>query len=224
VEAAVELARQHGVIFRRAAAYGWIYGAEESGSGRTFKPPAKGAQAAFVELIAPPRAALEECVIGVRVLARSQDAYPGKASAPPDWDRPAARLAGNGRMIQITPQMRIWWQWSRSTSGKHRIRAELCRRSWTPIHFRVTCSCSAAGEQPLLRCWSMTGRDSGWRRSVYRRTLPLVASTERRSGGTGAVLRAHQAQVLLRQATRTSMPAPVGMAVKSELITYLLAF
>src|ERR1700736_1675386 len=35
-----------------------------------------------------------------------------------------------------------------------------------PTRSRVVCLCSAAGGRPPSKCWSTTGRDSGWQPSV----------------------------------------------------------
>ncbi|HEY1757438.1 MAG TPA: hypothetical protein VGG72_18840 [Bryobacteraceae bacterium] len=43
----------------------------------------------------------------VRVLARDKDAHPVEGDRAARLAQPAARLEGSGRMIQITPQMRI---------------------------------------------------------------------------------------------------------------------
>ena len=72
--------------------------------------PADGgtqAKPAFVELIAPPATALPECVIEFESSSGSQDAHPVESVDAARLGKPAARLAGNGRMIQITPQMRV---------------------------------------------------------------------------------------------------------------------
>ena len=60
-----------------------------------------------MELIAPHPATLEDCVIEFESAARRQDAHSLEGGHPAGLDQPAARLAGCGRMIQITAQMRV---------------------------------------------------------------------------------------------------------------------
>ncbi len=73
-------------------------------------------------------------------------------------------------MIQITPQMRILVAVESVDfrKGIDSLAELLPAEAGCRSIFRVICLCSAAGEQPLLRCWSMTGRGFfGSPRSVY---------------------------------------------------------
>jgi hypothetical protein len=74
-EAAVELARQHGVYSVAQPLRLDYMGLKKR----------LGARASFVELIAPPPATLEECVIEFESSRGAKMRIQWKASAPPDW-------------------------------------------------------------------------------------------------------------------------------------------
>jgi hypothetical protein len=83
-EAAVELARQHGVHSVAQPLRLDYMGLKK----RLGEPPSHGRKApkaAFVELITPPPAALEECVIEFESSRGAKMRIQWKASAPPDW-------------------------------------------------------------------------------------------------------------------------------------------
>jgi transposase len=88
--------------------------------------------------------------------------------------------------------------------------AELCRAKLNADPFSVTCSCSAAGEQTLLRCWSWDG--SGFWLATKRlskgrfRWWPQGEEPAR-------ALRVHQAQVLLAAGNPDIDAAPVWRKV-----------
>ena len=83
-QAAVELARQHGVYSVAQPLRLDYMGLKK----RLGEPPShrrKAPRAAFVELITPPAAALEECVIEFESSRGAKMRIQWKASAPPDW-------------------------------------------------------------------------------------------------------------------------------------------
>ena len=83
-QAAVELARQHGVY--PVAHPLWLDDTrlkQRLGGSPTFRQ--KSAQPAFVELVAPSRAPLEEWGIEFESSGGSKMRIQGKATAPPDW-------------------------------------------------------------------------------------------------------------------------------------------
>ena len=83
-QAAVELARQHGV-YPVAHPLRLDYTRLKK---RLDGPPAlrrKATKAAFVELVAPPHTQLEECVIEFESSGGSKMRIQWKATAPPDW-------------------------------------------------------------------------------------------------------------------------------------------
>ena len=83
-QAAVELARQHGV---HAVAHPLRldYTRLKQRLGGSPIVRRKAAKPAFVELVAPPRAQLEECVIEFESSSGSKMRIQWKATAPPDW-------------------------------------------------------------------------------------------------------------------------------------------
>jgi len=101
-------------------------------------------------------------------------------------------------MLAITPQMRILVAVEAVDLRKGiDSLAELCRAKLQADPFSGCLLCSAAGGQPLLRCWSMTGRDSGCDEAPLQRTLPLVAQMREGAEEPARVLLVHQVQVLL---------------------------
>ena len=83
-QAAVELARQHGVYAVAHPLRLDYMGLKK----RLGEPPShrrKAPRAAFVELITPPPATLEECVIEVESSRGAKMRLQWKATAPPDW-------------------------------------------------------------------------------------------------------------------------------------------
>ena len=83
-QAAVELARQHGVYPVAHPLRLDYMGLKKRLSG----VPAvrrKATKSAFVELIAPSSATLEECIIEFESLSRGKIRIQWKATAPPDW-------------------------------------------------------------------------------------------------------------------------------------------
>ena len=105
-QAAVELARQHGV-YPVAHPLRLDYMGLKKRLGGVPRRPAEGNQAGIRRADrAGPRAA-GRMRDRVRVLGREQDANPVEGRRSARLDDPAARLAGNGRMIQITAQMRV---------------------------------------------------------------------------------------------------------------------
>ena len=83
-EAAVELARQHGV-YSVSQPLRLDYMGLKKRLGEPSSHRRKAPRPAFVELIAPPRAALEECVIEFESSRGAKMRIQWKASAPPDW-------------------------------------------------------------------------------------------------------------------------------------------
>ena len=83
-QAAVELARQHGVYpVAHPLRLDYTRLKKRLGGSPTFRR--KAAKPAFVELVAPPRAQLEEWVIEFESLGGSKMRIQWKATAPPDW-------------------------------------------------------------------------------------------------------------------------------------------
>src|ERR1700685_4360337 len=83
-QAAVELARQHGV-YSVAQPLRLDYMGLKKRLGEPSSHPGKAPRAAFVELITPPPATLEECVIEFESSRGAKMRIQWKASAPPDW-------------------------------------------------------------------------------------------------------------------------------------------
>ena len=83
-EAAVELARQHGV-YSVAQPLRLDYMGLKKRLGEPSSHRRKTPGAAFVELITPPPAAVEECVIEFESSRGAKMRIQWKASAPPDW-------------------------------------------------------------------------------------------------------------------------------------------
>jgi hypothetical protein len=83
-QAAVELARQHGV-YSVAQPLRLDYMGLKKRLGEPTSHRRKAPRPAFVELIVPPAAALEECVIEFESSRGAKMRIQWKASAPPDW-------------------------------------------------------------------------------------------------------------------------------------------
>jgi hypothetical protein len=83
-QAAVELARQHGV-YRVAHPLRLDYAKLKKRLGGSPAFRRKAAKPAFVELVSPSRAQLEECVIEFESSGGSKMRIQWKAAAPPDW-------------------------------------------------------------------------------------------------------------------------------------------
>ena len=83
-QAAVDLARQHGV-YSVAQPLRLDYMGLKKRLGEPSSHRRKTPRAAFVELITPPRAALEECVIEFESSRGAKMRIQWKASTPPDW-------------------------------------------------------------------------------------------------------------------------------------------
>jgi hypothetical protein len=83
-QAAVELARQHGV-YPVAHPLRLDYTGLKKRLGGSPTSRRKATKAAFVELVGPARAQLEECVIEFESSGRSKMRIQWKATAPPDW-------------------------------------------------------------------------------------------------------------------------------------------
>jgi len=83
-QAAVELARQHGV-YAVAHPLRLDYTGLKKRLGGVPNLRRKGAKPAFVELIAPHTATLEDCVIEFESAAGGKMRIHWKATAPPDW-------------------------------------------------------------------------------------------------------------------------------------------
>ena len=105
-QAAVELARQHGV-YSVAHPLRLDYMGLKKRLGEPFQPPAKDTQGGIRRTDHATSGNAGGVRHRVRVLGRSEDAHPVEGVHATGLGQPAARLAGNGRMIQITPQMRI---------------------------------------------------------------------------------------------------------------------
>ena len=83
-QAAVELARQHGVYpVAHPLRLDCTRLKERLGGSPAVRR--KAAKPAFVELVTPPRAQLEECVIEFESSGGSKMRIQWKATAPPDW-------------------------------------------------------------------------------------------------------------------------------------------
>jgi hypothetical protein len=83
-QAAAALARQHGV-YPVAHPLRLDYTRLKERLGGSPAIRRKAAKPAFVELVAPPRAQLEECVIEFESSGGSKMRIQWKAAAPPDW-------------------------------------------------------------------------------------------------------------------------------------------
>jgi hypothetical protein len=83
-QAAVELARQYGV-YSVAQPLRLDYMGLKKRLGEPTSHRRKAPRPAFVELIVPPAAALEECVIEFESSRGAKMRIQWKASAPPDW-------------------------------------------------------------------------------------------------------------------------------------------
>ena len=83
-QAAVELAREHGV-YSVAHPLRLDYMGLKKRLGGVSRRRRKAAKPAFVELIAPPAATLRECVIEFESLSGGKVRIQWKAAAPPDW-------------------------------------------------------------------------------------------------------------------------------------------
>jgi hypothetical protein len=87
-QSAVELARQHGVYsVAHPLRLDYTRLKERLGGSPTFrrKVTRKATKPAFVELVAPSRAQLEECVIEFESSGGSKMRIQWKATTPPDW-------------------------------------------------------------------------------------------------------------------------------------------
>jgi hypothetical protein len=83
-QAAVELARQHGVYpVAHPLRLDYTRLKKRLGGSATFRR--KAAKPAFVELVAPSRVQLEECVIEFESSGGSKMRIQWKAALPPDW-------------------------------------------------------------------------------------------------------------------------------------------
>ena len=83
-QAAVELARQHGVYsVAHPLRLDYMGLKKRLGGGPNLRP--KASRPAFVELIAPHPATLEECVVEFESSGGSRMRIQWKASTPPDW-------------------------------------------------------------------------------------------------------------------------------------------
>ncbi len=83
-QAAVELARQHGV-YPVAHPLGLDYTRLKKRLGGAPTSRRKATKPAFVELVAPPRVQLDECVIEFESSSGGKMRIQWKATAPPDW-------------------------------------------------------------------------------------------------------------------------------------------
>ena len=83
-QSAVELAREHGV-YCVARHLRLNYAGLKNRLGGVSQRRGKARKPAFVELIAPPAAALEECVIEFESSNGAKMRIQWKASTPPDW-------------------------------------------------------------------------------------------------------------------------------------------
>ena len=99
-QAAVELARQHGV-YPVAHPLRLDYMGLKKRLGGVPTRRRKASKPTFVELIAPHAAPLAECVIEFECPEWPQNAHPVEGASAARLGKSAARLAGNGRMIQI---------------------------------------------------------------------------------------------------------------------------
>jgi hypothetical protein len=83
-QAAVELAREHGV-YAVAHPLRLDYVGLKKRLGGVTRPRRKARKPSFVELIAPPAAMLRECVIEFESLRGGKVRIQWNAAAPPDW-------------------------------------------------------------------------------------------------------------------------------------------
>jgi len=166
--AAVELARQHGV-YSVAHPLRLDYTGLKKRLGGALTRQRK-AKPAFVELIGPNRAQLEECVIDFESSGGSKMRIQWKTAAPPDR-KPAAGLARCREMIQITAQMRVLVA-IEPVDGRKGIDslARLCQEKLAEDpFFGIACSCFGAVAGPRSGCSAMTARDTGLHRNDSRR-------------------------------------------------------
>ena len=86
-QAAVDLAREHGVYSVAHPLRLDYMGLKKrvGGPGGASRLRGKASQAAFIELIAPQAATLQECVIEFESLGGRKVRIQWKAAAPPDW-------------------------------------------------------------------------------------------------------------------------------------------
>jgi len=87
--------------------YGWTYMRLKKRLGGGPIRRRKAVQPAFVELIAPHPAALEECSIEFESSSGGKMRIQWKAVAPPDWASLLRAWRESEGMIQITAQMRV---------------------------------------------------------------------------------------------------------------------
>src|ERR1035438_9295079 len=105
-QAAVELARQHGV-YAVAHPLRLDYMGLKKRLGGAPRPPPQVSQAGIRGTDCAASGGAGGLRHRVRVRQRRQDAHPLESGRPTGLGRLAARLAGYGRMIQITAQMRV---------------------------------------------------------------------------------------------------------------------
>ena len=105
-QAAVELAREHGVYSVAHPSAAGLYGVEETAR-RSFPAPRESTQADIRRTDGDTFSDAGRVLDRVRVVARGQGAYSVESCRIARLDEPAAGLAGNREMIQITAQMRV---------------------------------------------------------------------------------------------------------------------
>jgi hypothetical protein len=103
----------------------------------------------------------------VRVLERRQDAHPVEGGRAARLGKPAARLAGNGRMIQITAQMRVLVAIEPVDGRKGLTRWRGSARTSSPeIHSPDACLCFGAVVGRRFVSSVMTAKVIGWHMKV----------------------------------------------------------
>src|ERR1700730_12802715 len=112
-QAAVELARQHGVYsVAHPLRLGYMGLKKRLGGASTRRR--KGNKAAFVELIGPNRAQLEECVIDLESSGGSKMRIQWKTAVPPDWASLLHAWRDAERWFRSPRRCAYWWPSSRS--------------------------------------------------------------------------------------------------------------
>ena len=141
------------------------------------------------------RATVEECVIEFESSGGSKMRIQWKAGRATRLDKSAACLAGNGRMIQISRQMRVLVA-IEPVDGRKGIDslARLCQEKLAEDPFSGCVFVFRSRQRNGDPSYSaMTARDTGWRKSGFRRGDSMVAGGQEPT----KPLEAYEAQLLM---------------------------
>ena len=187
-QAAVELAREHGV-YSVAHPLRLDYTGLKKRLGGVSHRRRKARKPAFVELIAPPSAMLRECLIEFESLQRRQDAHSVESCRTARLDEPAAGLAGSREMIQITAQMRVLVA-IEPVDGRKGIDslARLCQEKLAEDPFSGCVFVFRSRSGTAIRLLSYDGQGY-WlaQKRLSQRTIRVVAGRIRSSQATGSL-------------------------------------